>query len=187
MKTILSFRLGVLALLLILPGMVGSSPETGKESSGRPAAVIEKSGTRGPTLNLEKKPGNNAIPPANKTVNPEIRSVPQSSYQSGRRRDPFYSLVDGEFESEFPVKLPNIAECYLVGVVWGEGEWLAILEDRDDRSYIVREGDPVIDGYTIQVRKKEVIFTQRGFGETRTVSLKLKDREKASGTKNKAG
>ncbi|MDI6807503.1 MAG: hypothetical protein QME66_00775 [Candidatus Eisenbacteria bacterium] len=181
------FHLGIAALLLVSTGTAGSNTDTGKEGSARQATGVEKKDGRELPSNPEKKLANNGISPAKKTMNPEIGSVPRTSYQSSRRRDPFYSLLDGEFESEFPVKLPNIGECYLVGVVWGEGEWLAILEDKDDRSYIVREGDPVIDGYTIQVRKKEVIFTQRGYGETRTVSLKLRDREKASGTKNKAG
>ncbi len=88
------------------------------------------------------------------------------SYQSAGRRDPFVSLVrrgsDGASAEDRPRGLQGLGinELTLRGIVLSRGEYLAVLEAPDTRTYIVRVSDILFDGIVRAITADMVIFLQ---------------------------
>ncbi len=88
------------------------------------------------------------------------------SYQSAGRRDPFVSLVEQGPASvsarERPLGLQGLGinEMTLRGIVLSRGEYLAVLEAPDTRTYIVRVSDILFDGIVRAITADAVIFLQ---------------------------
>ncbi|MBN1163498.1 MAG: hypothetical protein JXB45_02890 [Candidatus Krumholzibacteriota bacterium] len=96
-------------------------------------------------------------------------------YKAFNRRDPFRSLVTGEFE-ESEYELVNIYGVKLVGVLSGGLERFAMLEDNNGYGYILKAGDPVRNGSIVSVGDRSVIARIAMFGQTTTVTLRLEDK-----------
>jgi hypothetical protein len=95
-------------------------------------------------------------------------------YKAFNRRDPFQSLVTGEFEeSEFD--LVDIYSVHLVGVLSGEMKRFAMLEDNNGYSYIVQAGDPVRHGHIVSVGDRTLVARVSLFGQTNSVTLRLEE------------
>lgn len=93
-------------------------------------------------------------------------------YQAFNRRDPFQSLIVGEFEeSEF--EMVDIYGVKLVGVLSGGMEKYAMLEDKNGFGYIVKAGDPVRNGSIISVGDRSLVARLTMFGQTSSVTLRL--------------
>ena len=87
------------------------------------------------------------------------------SYQSEGRRDPFLSLVGRGLDAasgERPGGLQGLGinEVTLRGLVLSRGEYLAVLEGPDTRTYIVRVSDILFDGIVRAITADMVIFLQ---------------------------
>lgn len=88
------------------------------------------------------------------------------SYQSAGRRDPFISLIgrglDGVAGGDRPRGLQGLTinEMTLRGIVLSRGEYLAVLEAPDTRTYIVRVSDSLFDGIVRAITAEMVIFLQ---------------------------
>ncbi len=98
-------------------------------------------------------------------------------YASSRLRDPFGSLVTGKFKSDGETQLPDIGAIDLLGVIWGEVDKFAMVEDKEGNGYILRVGDPVVNGEVAGITRSTVTFRQYFFGTSTTITLKLKPRE----------
>ena len=98
-------------------------------------------------------------------------------YLSGSLRDPFASLVEGRFESEGQDRLPDIGSLVLLGVIWGERDKFALCEDTKGNSFVLRVGDPVVNGEVAGITRETLTVRQHFFGSSTTVTLKLKPRE----------
>jgi Tfp pilus assembly protein PilP len=94
-------------------------------------------------------------------------------YASLGKRDPFASLLAGHFEESGPDGLVNIDEVKLVGVMWGDTDRFALVEDADGYSYILREGDRVKYGTVTRLDEDRLVARINFFGMTRTVVLSL--------------
>lgn len=94
-------------------------------------------------------------------------------YSSLSRRDPFRSLLGGEFEDSGPDGLVNIDEVKLVGVMWGDTDRFALVEDASGYSYILRAGDRVRYGSVTKLTEDRLVATIHFFGMTRSVVLTL--------------
>lgn len=88
------------------------------------------------------------------------------SYQSAGRRDPFVSLVGRGLASELGGERPRglqglgINELTLRGIALSRGEYLAVLEAPDTRTYVVRVSDILFDGIVRAITADMVIFLQ---------------------------
>jgi hypothetical protein len=101
-------------------------------------------------------------------------------YQAFNRRDPFQSLIVGEYEqSEF--ELVDINSVKLVGVLSGGMERFAMLEDSNGYAYILKAGDPVRNGNIVSVGDKSVVARVTLFGQTTSVTLKIEGSSKNKG------
>lgn len=94
-------------------------------------------------------------------------------YDAFNHRDPFRSLVDGEFNRNDKMDLVNLSAVQLVGVVRGEVDRFALLEDIDGYSYILRVGDRVHNGTVVSIGEDELVARVTNFGQTTTVRLHL--------------
>ncbi len=95
-------------------------------------------------------------------------------YKAFNRRDPFQSLIVGEFE-ESEYELIDIYSVRLVGVLSGGMERFAMLEDGNGFGYIVRTGDPVRNGRIVSVGDRSMVARVTFFGQTTSVTLRMED------------
>jgi len=94
-------------------------------------------------------------------------------YDAFNRRDPFRSLVDGAFNRSDKMDLVNLNAVQLVGIVRGEVDRFALLEDAGGYSYILRVGDRVHNGTVVSIGEDELVARVTNFGQTTTVRLHL--------------
>jgi hypothetical protein len=94
-------------------------------------------------------------------------------YDAFNRRDPFRSLVDGAFNRSDKMDLVNLNAVQLVGIVRGEVDRFALLEDVSGYSYILRVGDRVHNGTVVSIGEDELVARVTNFGQTTTVRLHL--------------
>lgn len=102
---------------------------------------------------------------------------PKFIYSSLGKRDPFVSLVNGEFHGEGVIGLINVGDMELVGILWGGNVTLAMVEDGMGRGYVLRVGDPVMNGIVRDIRNESIVIEQTFYGETQTVVISMKSRE----------
>ena len=98
-------------------------------------------------------------------------------YASFARRDPFASLVSGEFAATGGDDLLDIGELTLVGVVWGEDDKFAVVQDMRKRVKVLRVGDRVVNGKVIEVTQTSMTVQHYFFGETANVTIHLSQGE----------
>jgi len=102
----------------------------------------------------------------------------QYGYSSGNRRDPFLSLLDGKFLAQSgDGSLVDVGDIHLVGIMWGASDKFALVEDSRGRGFVLRVGDPVVNGYISGISKAEIQVVQNAFGETQTLAIQLKPKE----------
>lgn len=98
-------------------------------------------------------------------------------YSAFNKRDPFRSLIVGEFVSERKMEILDIGRVVLVGVVKGELDRFALLEDDQGFSYVLRVGDRVKNGSVVAIGDKSMVARVSNFGQTRKFTLHLAKRE----------
>lgn len=99
-------------------------------------------------------------------------------YVGGGRRDPFLSLLDGRFQTHTgDGSLVDVGDIHLVGIMWGSSDKFALVEDSRGHGYVLRVGDPVLNGYISGISKSELQVVQNAFGESQTLSIRLQTKE----------
>lgn len=89
-------------------------------------------------------------------------------YAASDRRDPFRALVvDEKKEGEIKTDLLRMDEAVLTGVVWSDGKYLAMVRDKDGRSFFLREGDAIYSGKVVYVGQTESVLKSRSSAITR--------------------
>jgi hypothetical protein len=61
--------------------------------------------------------------------------------------------------------------------MWGASDKFALVEDSRGHGYVLRVGDPVVNGYISGISKTELQIVQNAFGESQSMSIKLKPKE----------
>jgi hypothetical protein len=93
-------------------------------------------------------------------------------YRAFNRRDPFRCLIRGEVK-ETTGDLVDIKNVHLVGVLSGDMQKYAMLEDKNGIGYIMKAGDPVRNGSIVSVSEKSLIARISMYGQTSRITLKL--------------
>lgn len=95
-------------------------------------------------------------------------------YLAAGLRDPFRALVsDEKKEGEVKTDLLRIEEAVLTGVVWSDGKYLAMVKDKDGKSFFLREGDQIYKGRVLYVGQAEAVFEVSEFGDYNRITLKV--------------
>lgn len=101
-------------------------------------------------------------------------------YKTVGRRDPFASLLTGEFETTVGRPLLDVSSMKLVGIVWGSSDKFALVEDGRGHGHVLRVGDAVINGSVVGLTKDELMIRQSSYGDTQTVTIQLQRKEGSS-------
>lgn len=99
-------------------------------------------------------------------------------YSAFNRRDPFASLIVGEFVSEKKMEPVDMNQVALVGVITGDLDRFALLEDTRGFSYILRVGDRVRNGSVVAIGDESIVAQVTSFGQTQNLALHLAKRDK---------
>lgn len=88
------------------------------------------------------------------------------TYQAEGRRDPFISLLGTGGEPRLTSRRGegaaglSVAETSVRGVVMSHGEYLGMVQGPDNRTYIVRQGDRLLDGTIKTVTAEGLVIVQ---------------------------
>jgi hypothetical protein len=94
-------------------------------------------------------------------------------YSAFNRRDPFRSLIVGDFISEKRMSPVDLGRVELVGIVKGDLDRFVMLEDNKGFSYILRVGDRIKHGSVVSIGDKSMVARVTNFGQTRKFTLHL--------------
>ena len=100
----------------------------------------------------------------------------QYAYNPDGRRDPFQSLLKGEFESEQGPQgqpLVDVADLSLMGVMAAGNDRYAMVEDSKHHGFTLRVGDPVMNGRVTRIEDDCLTVNLSSYGETQMVRLHL--------------
>ena len=94
-------------------------------------------------------------------------------YNALGRRDPFQSLINGEFVGadvggDAP---PDPGGMKIVGIVWGATDQFAMVEDVRGNSYVLRKGDKLQNGYVESLRRDAVVVNVTADGQSQQVVI----------------
>ena len=96
-------------------------------------------------------------------------------YNALGRRDPFQSLLTGEYVSEHDeagnAAPPDPGGMKVVGIVWGATDQFAMVEDARGNSYVLRKGDKLQNGYVESLRRDAVVVNITADGTSQTVVI----------------
>ncbi len=134
----------------------------------------------GAALLLSALPVSMVLAQEGKTEENKIIREKRYYYQAFNRRDPFQSLIVGEYEqSEF--ELVDINAVTLVGILTGGMEKYAMLEDSNGYAYILKAGDPVRNGSVVSVGDRSIVARISMYGQTTSVTLNVEGSSKSKG------
>ena len=112
------------------------------------------------------KPGAAAQPPAAATPAATPPAQEAYTYRAEGRRDPFLNLVgtgtEGKLMSrkgEGPTGL-TVAEITVRGVMQSRGSLVAMIQGPDNKTYIVHQGDKLLDGTIKSVTPQGLVVVQ---------------------------
>jgi len=96
-------------------------------------------------------------------------------YNALGRRDPFQSLITGEYVREGgpdgDQAPPDAGGMKIVGIVWGATDQFAMVEDARGNSYVLRKGDKVQNGFVESLRRDAVVVNITADGQSQTVVI----------------
>jgi type IV pilus assembly protein PilP len=147
-----------------------SSPEaTQVASAGQQAQPVPKPAAPSSAPNTPQgqpsSPGATPPSPANPSAQPPAPEI--YTYQPAGRRDPFLSLVGTGREASTATRRtaegPSamaVGEISVRGVMQSRGSLVAMIQGPDNKTYIVRQGDKLLDGVIKSVTPQGLIVVQ---------------------------
>jgi hypothetical protein len=116
-------------------------------------------------------------PGAAKTAAPPAQIDEQVTYQYNTlgRRDPFQSMIEGEFVGEdvggdAPI---DVGGLKVVGIVWSDEDKFAMVEDPRGNSHVLRRGDKVMNGFVEDLKRDGVVINLTADGQSQSVTIPL--------------
>ena len=184
----------VLATSESTPGHVGANVSTSAPDDVSIDAVAQDPGPSAPVKTVEpvKAPGAvttvrggstrvaansgssvSAVTTDRRTQLAQIDEHVTYQYNAIGRRDPFQSLLSGEFVGQdvggdAP---PDPGGMKIVGIVWGASDQFAMVEDVRGNSYVLRKGDKLQNGYVESLRRDAVVVNVTADGQSQQVVI----------------
>jgi len=107
-----------------------------------------------------------AQPPAGQTAQPPAEGPSTFTYNPDGRRDPFISLLgrgsDPKSKGTRPAGVPGllINEVSVKGIVRNTSGFVALIQGPDNKTYVVKAGDRLMDGTVKSIVQDAVVFSQ---------------------------
>ena len=94
-------------------------------------------------------------------------------YNAIGRRDPFQSLLSGEFigHDEGGDAPPDPGGMKVVGIVWGAADKFAMVEDARGNSYVLRKGDKLQNAFVEELRRDALVIMVTADGQSQQVVI----------------
>jgi type IV pilus assembly protein PilP len=121
-----------------------------------------KPGTSAPT----PAPAPAPAPAAGQTAEPPAEAPTAFTYNPDGRRDPFISLLgrgsDPKSKGTRPAGVPGllINEVSVKGIVRNTSGFVALIQGPDNKTYVVKAGDRLMDGTVKSIVQDAVVFSQ---------------------------
>jgi len=103
--------------------------------------------------------------------------VEKWNYEQAGRRDPFVPLIGMELGGGKTGHL-SPENLKLVGVLWGDKGYYALVKDGLDKGYILRRGDNVAGGHVSEINRQAIIFEIVHAGVVTKYELRMQEEEK---------
>jgi hypothetical protein len=97
------------------------------------------------------------------------------AYGDQVRRDPFVSLVGDDYLEEHPDDKTQLTDFAVRGILWGENDRFALVEDAQGASFILHEGDRLGRFSVTRIEPDGVFVYSTEYGVGRTERLLLKE------------
>lgn len=151
---------------------------TTRTASARPGAVTMRAAAT-PVLNGTTVHAAPSVPRAHL----EDRIAYQ--YNALGRRDPFQPLIDGGYVGvdvggSAP---PDVGGIKVVGIVWGESDKFALVEDARGNSLVLRPGDKVMNGVVSGLKRDALLVSITVDGLTESVAIPLTRKGESNGNR----
>ena len=96
-------------------------------------------------------------------------------YNALGRRDPFNSLLEGDFVGndvggDAP---PDLGGLKVVGIMWGSQDQFAMVEDVKGNSFVLRRGDKVMNGFVEGLKRDAMIVNITVDGQSQSVTVPI--------------
>jgi hypothetical protein len=153
-----------------IPAAAGLTPPSTKSAPGAPATAT---GGASKAAGAQRAGGPAAAPFIDPTERLSSWVREPYLYTSLGRRDPFGSLLNGEFVGDGEPGLVDVGNLKLVGIAWDQADRFAMVEDPRGFGYALREGDPVRGGRVLRINRTGVTFLQTMGGESNTITIEL--------------
>jgi Tfp pilus assembly protein PilP len=107
-----------------------------------------------------------APPPAGQAAPPPAEAPGAFTYNPDGRRDPFISLLgrgsDPKSQGARPAGVPGllINEVSVKGIVRNTSGFVALIQGPDNKTYVVKAGDRLMDGTVKSIAQDAVVFSQ---------------------------
>jgi hypothetical protein len=170
---------GARALDMGAPGrMIGKllgkkeAPAETKSAPGARPAILARSGT-GSAESGAPAPAE-ADSSVIEALDEIILSPEPYDYGEQVRRDPFVSLVGDGYLEEHPDDKTPLSEFSVRGILWGENDRFALVEDAQGASFIVHEGDRLGRFSVTRIEPDGIVVYSTEYGVGRTERLLLK-------------
>lgn len=106
------------------------------------------------------------VAPAQTPAAPSSAAPAAFTYNPAGRRDPFISLVgrgsDPRSVANRPAGVPGllIGEVNIKGIIRDRGGFIAMIQGSDNKTYVVKPGDRLMDGTVKSILQDAVVFSQ---------------------------
>jgi len=113
-------------------------------------------------------------PPAADTLFP----VEQWQYNMKGRRDPFVPLIGTELSRSGKASHLSVENITLIGILWGDRGYYALVKDGVGQGYILKRGDRVVGGKVSEINRQGIIFQMTQAGVLTKYELRLQEKER---------
>jgi hypothetical protein len=172
--------------LTVVPGAKGVA--AGKTTSpapanpaGKLAATVAQGDHQGSVTRLPKTAAIHTptVSPMGKTAMvptpPALEDQVAYQYNALGRRDPFNSLLEGEFvgNDEGGDAPPDLGGLKVVGIMWGSQDQFAMVEDVKGNSFVLRRGDKIMNGFVEGLKRDAMIVNITVDGQSESVTVPI--------------
>ena len=153
------------------PTVAGGGPQVSKMTVVTPGKLKQgPEGPNAPTHAATVGAGKGVLP-----APPALEDQVAYQYNALGRRDPFNSLLDGalvgdDVGGDAP---PDLGGLKVVGIIWGDRDQFAMVEDIKGNSYVLRRGDKVMNGVVEDLKRDAMVINITVDGQSQSVTVPI--------------
>ena len=104
--------------------------------------------------------------------------VEKWEYKQAGRRDPFVPLVGLDLGKGGKASHLNVENLSLIGILWGDKGYYALVKDGANKGYILKKGNRVAGGRVASINRQGIIFEITHAGVKTKFELRLQEKKR---------